>query len=320
MNNSPWGGAPEPEQRSGHGPFEPYDPWAGQAGHAPGPHATQDADALRTQVIPAAGATRAQQHPDPADGVDHSSGSQNGGGPYRAAAHATEHATEHPTEHGTGHQPEDAGVTGDTPDAPQPRKSRAGRNLPAAIGVALLLGGAIVGSLLTVPVIFVGIVLAAVLVGLWEFAGALGRAHDGQGTVRLPLVPLAVGAVAMEIAAYNRGPEGLGIATALTALAVMVWRMTEGPEDYLRDMSTGVFAAFYLPFLAGFAVLMLAADDGAQRVLTFMIVVVCSDTGAYAAGVLFGSHKMAPKISPGKTWEGFAGAVVTCAVAGALCL
>ncbi|WP_372498649.1 phosphatidate cytidylyltransferase [Yinghuangia soli] len=218
-------------------------------------------------------------------------------------------------------------VTGDhgngTAQPQQPKKSRAGRNLPAAIGVALLLGGAIVGSLLTVPVIFVGIVLAAVLVGLWEFSGALGRARTapgGPGPVRLPLIPLAVGAVAMLIAAYERGPEGLGIATALTALAVMVWRMTEGPEDYLRDMATGVFAAFYLPFLAGFAVLMLAADDGAKRVLAFMIVVVCSDTGAYAAGVAFGKHKMAPKISPGKTWEGFAGAVATCAVAGALCL
>lgn len=361
MNNSTWGGEPDPEGRSGHGPFEPYDPWAGQAVQVPGPHPAHDADALRTQVIPAmpadiagmaaaggtsdawpgeygSGSTRAQQHPDVAEGVHHSGGIHDGTASYLGDG-ASDGASEGDDGGHTAYLPVvDPGVRApheaaeppvsgrDTPQAP--KKSRAGRNLPAAIGVALLLGGAIVGSLLTVPVVFVGIVLAAVLIGLWEFSGALGRAHaqatqNGKaapGTVRLPLIPLAAGAVAMEIAAYQRGPEGLGIALALTALAVMVWRMTEGPEDYLRDMATGVFAAFYLPFLAGFAVLMLAADDGAMRVLTFMIVVVCSDTGAYAAGVSFGKHRMAPTISPGKTWEGFAGAVVTCAVGGALCL
>ncbi|MDI2127503.1 phosphatidate cytidylyltransferase [Yinghuangia seranimata] len=335
MNNSPWGGAAEPDHRSGTGPFEPYDPWAGQAVQAPAPYGTQDADALRTQVIPAMPAepagttcpdggpaddhgwsdghglasTQAQQHPDSADGVHLHDESRTHDDAY--AGHRAPEST------ATAAAPAATAVTGQEKPA---KKSRAGRNLPAAIGVALALGGVIVGSLLTVPVVFVGIVLAAVLVGLWEFSGALARGHEGQRSVRLPIVPLAVGSVAMLIAAYERGPEGLGIATALTALAVMVWRMTEGPEDYLRDMATGVFAAFYLPFLAGFAVLMLADDDGAKRVLTFMIVVVCSDTGAYAAGVLLGKHKMAPKISPGKTWEGFAGAVLTCAVAGALCL
>lgn len=342
MNNSTWDGAPEPDG-SGTGPFEPYDPWAGQAVQVPGPHPAPDADALRTQVIPpvelagvaaeagddawryGAGSTRAQQHPGASDGVHLSGALPDGSGAYYGA-------DDHEAADDGGHTAYlSAGEPGVRPDdarrdpavngrAPEPRKSRAGRNLPAAIGVALLLGGAIVGSLLTVPVLFVGIVLAAILVGLWEFSGALGRAHAGHGTIRLPLIPLAVGAIAMEIAAYERGPEGLGIATALTALAVMVWRMTEGPENYLRDVATGVFAAFYLPFLAGFAVLMLAADDGAKRVLTFMIVVVCSDTGAYAAGVTMGKHKMAPTISPGKTWEGFGGAVAACAIAGALCL
>ncbi|HSA49983.1 MAG TPA: phosphatidate cytidylyltransferase [Yinghuangia sp.] len=363
MNNSTWGGASEPDRRSGLGPFEPYDPWAGQALQAPGPHTTPEADALRTQVIPVTpaeapgmvaaegppqgdggawpgydtGSTRAQQHPDETDGVDLSGATPIATGRDYGDHYGEDHEAADDGGHtvylpvvdpGVRPEPEDAGPdsVGPAADRPvsgasdAPRKSRAGRNLPAAIGVALLLGGAIVGSLLTVPVLFVGIVLAAVLVGLWEFSGALGRADEARGTVRLPLVPLAAGAVAMQIAAYEHGPEGLVIAAALTALAVMVWRMTEGPENYLRDVATGVFAAFYLPFLAGFAVLMLAADDGAKRVLAFMIVVVCSDTGAYAAGVSFGRHKMAPTISPGKTWEGFAGAVVTCALAGALCL
>jgi phosphatidate cytidylyltransferase len=43
---------------------------------------------------------------------------------------------------------------------------------------------------------------------------------------------------------------------------------------------------------------------------------VCSDTGGYAAGVLFGRHPLAPIVSKAKTWEGFAGSVAACSAAG----
>ncbi len=55
---------------------------------------------------------------------------------------------------------------------------------------------------------------------------------------------------------------------------------------------------------------MTVAPDGIGRVLTFMICVVASDVGGYAAGVLAGRHPMAPTISPKKSWEGFAGSLV----------
>ncbi|MET0862712.1 MAG: phosphatidate cytidylyltransferase, partial [Nakamurella sp.] len=55
-------------------------------------------------------------------------------------------------------------------------------------------------------------------------------------------------------------------------------------------------------------------------ILTFMILVVCSDTGGYVAGVLFGKHPMAPKISPKKSWEGFTGSVAAAMIGGALCV
>jgi phosphatidate cytidylyltransferase len=61
---------------------------------------------------------------------------------------------------------------------------------------------------------------------------------------------------------------------------------------------------------------MLVPQDGAARIITFLIMVVSSDTGGYAAGVLFGKHPMAPSISPKKSWEGFAGSVTFCVVAG----
>ncbi|MEU6686152.1 phosphatidate cytidylyltransferase [Streptomyces sp. NPDC046832] len=200
--------------------------------------------------------------------------------------------------------------------APKPPKKSAGRDLSAAIGVGVGLGAVIVASLFVVKAVFVGVVAVAVVVGLWELTK---RLEERKG-IRAPLVPLALGGAAMVITGYVRGAEGAWVAMALTALAVLVWRMTEPPEDYLRDVTAGVFAAFYVPFLATFVAMMLTADDGPQRVLTFLLLTVVSDTGAYAVGWRFGRHKLAPRISPGKTREGLLGAVSFAMVAGALCM
>ncbi|MFF6916751.1 phosphatidate cytidylyltransferase [Streptomyces sp. NPDC012466] len=199
--------------------------------------------------------------------------------------------------------------------APKPPKKSAGRDLSAAIGVGVGLGAVIVASLFVVKAVFVGVVAVAVVVGLWELTK---RLEERKG-IRAPLVPLALGGAAMVVAGYVRGAEGAWVAMALTALAVLVWRMTEPPEGYLRDVTAGVFAAFYVPFLATFVAMMLTADDGPQRVLTFLLLTVVSDTGAYAVGWRFGRHKLAPRISPGKTREGLLGAVSFAMVAGALC-
>lgn len=202
------------------------------------------------------------------------------------------------------------------PPAPAPQKKSAGRDLGAAIGVGVGLGAVIIASLFVVKAVFVGVIAVAVVVGLWELTS---RLEERKG-IKAPLVPLAVGGAAMVVAGYVRGPEGAWVAMALTALAVLVWRMTEPPEGYLKDVTAGVFAAFYVPFLATFVALMLTADDGAWRVMTFLLLTVVSDTGAYAVGWRFGTHKLAPRISPGKTREGLFGAVSFAMVAGALCM
>jgi phosphatidate cytidylyltransferase len=219
---------------------------------------------------------------------------------------------------GDGARPDDPGhgdATVEQPATAPPSTGRAGRNLGAAIGVGLGLGAVILASLLIYRPAFLVVVLAAVVIGVVELTRAV-RA----GEFRPPLVPVVVGAVAMLALAWTRGPDGLVVGFLLTVLAVVLWRLADGPQAYLRDASAGVLVALYVPLLAGFAVLLLAPDDGVARVLAFIATVVCNDVGGYAAGVLFGKHSMAPRISPKKSWEGMAGSVVACVLLATLLL
>ncbi|MEU1422698.1 phosphatidate cytidylyltransferase [Kitasatospora sp. NPDC005751] len=197
---------------------------------------------------------------------------------------------------------------------PQPRKQRGGRNLQAAIGVGVGLGAVIIASLFVVKALFLFVVMAAVSVGIWELTSRLAERKQ----IKAPLVPLVAGGIAMIATGYWAGVQWAAASLALTGLAVMVWRMAEPPENYLRDITAGIFTAFYVPFLATFVAMMLAADDGPQRIVLFLIVTVCSDTGAYAVGYKFGKNKLAPTISPGKTREGLAGGIGLSMLAGAL--
>jgi phosphatidate cytidylyltransferase len=193
------------------------------------------------------------------------------------------------------------------PTTERPAGGRAGRNLRAAIGVGVGLVALIIASLFIWRPAFLGVLTAAILVAVVELIRALRK-----GRFSPPLVPVLIGALAMEALAWSRGPTGLVVGFLLTALAVLLWRLGDGPAGYLKDAAAGVLVALYVPLLAGFAVLLLVPDDGAVRVLTFIATVVASDVGGYAAGVLFGKHPMAPSISPKKSWEGMAGSVLAC--------
>jgi phosphatidate cytidylyltransferase len=160
---------------------------------------------------------------------------------------------------------------------------------------------------------FLVILLAAVLISVWELSRALRSAR-----VRPPLVPLLLGSVAIIAVSWLSGRSGLAVTTILTVLAVLVWRLSDGPVGYWRDASTAVLITVYVPLLAGFAVLMLRPDDGATRIAAFIVTVVCSDVGGYVAGVLFGRHPMSATISPKKSWEGLGGSVLACMIAGVL--
>lgn len=197
----------------------------------------------------------------------------------------------------------------DVGERPVPRK--AGRNLPAAIAVGLSLGALILVTLFTNRAAFAGVIVAAVAVGVLELARAIER--TGAHAARTPLV---VGGGVTIVAAYQRGTPALLFGLVVTCLACLAWRLPEGVPGYLRDWTASVFVAAYVPFLAGFAAMLVAEPDGAARIVAFIATVVCSDVGGYVAGVLKGKHAMAPTVSPKKTWEGFAGSTVACVVCG----
>ena len=198
---------------------------------------------------------------------------------------------------------------------------RAGRDLRAAFGSAIVLLAAIALSLLIWKTAFMIIVAAAVVVAIWE----LGRGFSAKD-IDLPEQPLMVGGVVMVAVAYFWGAPALVTATAVTALATMLWLLNRGVEGYVQNATASVFSLIYVPFLGSFVALLLSEgegvngggldDPGVQGIIAFILVTIASDIGGYVAGVLFGRHPMAPVISPKKSWEGFAGSVVFCLAAG----
>lgn len=203
-----------------------------------------------------------------------------------------------------------------TSEADSVKVSRAGRNLPAAIGVGVMLGVLVILTLFVIPRwTFVVLATAAVSIGVWELCRAMRT-----GGFAVPLVPSIVGCVCMMSAAFVGGGQALLVCFGLTLIAVLLWRVADGAAGAARDVMGGALVAAYPSLLASFSSLLLAPDDGSWRLFTFVAVGVASDVGGYAVGVLAGRHPMAPTISPKKSWEGFAGSVLFCMLVGAVCV
>ena len=200
-------------------------------------------------------------------------------------------------------------------------EARTGRNLVSAIAIGVGLGALLIVSLVVVKALFM--VMAAALAGL--VALELARALRLAGR-QVPRVPSVVAAVVIVPAAYFLDADGLWILALAGIALVVVWRLVEAavartrvPGPALRrDVGAAVLVQIYGPYLASFSVLLVRQDEGQWWVLAFLILAVVCDVGAYASGLAFGRHPMAPTISPKKTWEGFAGAAVAVMVAGAL--
>ncbi|MCX2747508.1 phosphatidate cytidylyltransferase [Arthrobacter sp. MI7-26] len=205
---------------------------------------------------------------------------------------------------------------------------KAGRNLPAAIGVGLAMLFAVLGGLLFLPLGFVLLTTAFAVLGVWE----IFRALEAQGT-RMPIIPVMTGTVAIPLAAYFGGPESQLFAMLVSSAAVLLWRSLESAAGAPRSVFAGIFTLAWVPFLISFAILPLHISGGATtaglwpdgqvpagawQIAVMLLLVVSNDTFGYLVGSLFGKHPMAPKISPKKSWEGFAGSVAGAMVIGIL--
>jgi phosphatidate cytidylyltransferase len=176
----------------------------------------------------------------------------------------------------------------------------------------VLLAGVLAGLFLW-PLAFVAIVAVFSVVGCWEVA----RALETTGT-DVPLVPVAVGGVALPFAAYYGGAEALGFALGGTVLLVMLWRVIEASAGSSRSVAASTFVLLWVPFLISFSVLLFNEEKGQLLVAMVLLLVVANDTFGYLVGAFFGKHPMAPRISPKKSWEGFAGSCAGAMVVGIL--
>lgn len=204
----------------------------------------------------------------------------------------------------------------DSSPAAAGRTPRAGRDLPAAIGVGVGVGAVAIALLALLRPGFMALIAIVMAIAVWEMRSTLQRA---QG-ISLVWVPLAIGVMGTVVATWWWGHRAQAIGLAATLIGIMFYRLAKGANGFVADVTTSVFLAVYLGGLGSFATLLVRPEDGFGRVLVFLIVVVCSDTGGYAVGVLAGRHPMAPRISPKKSWEGLAGSVVTAVIGGAVAL
>lgn len=190
---------------------------------------------------------------------------------------------------------------------------KAGRNLPAAIASGLALVAIVVVSLSTVKWLFGVVAILALLVAVHEFVNVLNRRN-----ISVSRTPVYLATVIVPTVAYIWGFEAQLIAMGVSILLVMFWRIRKGAAGFLVDVGASVLLVAYLPFMAAFLMLTLAADNGPWRVVVFILLTISNDIGGYVFGVLFGKHPMAPHLSPKKSWEGFAGSVTLQSVVGIL--
>jgi phosphatidate cytidylyltransferase len=200
-------------------------------------------------------------------------------------------------------------------------RARTGRNLIAAIGIGVTLGALLIVSLFVWKPLF--IVFGGLLVGFatFELASALRFAGRNVPRVASTVVGLAILPVA-----FFWHVSGLWVALLAAVVLITIYRLVEllrpshrtGTREVLLDVGAGAFVQVYVAFSAGFYLVLTGSDRGEWWTLAALIIVVFTDVGAYASGLRFGRHKLAPAISPGKTWEGFAGSLVVAIAFGAV--
>lgn len=194
-----------------------------------------------------------------------------------------------------------------------PLSGRSGRDLRVAITSGVLLAALFFATIAWSPWAFVTFVAVLLVIAMLELDSAFrsGNVH--------PATPVAIGAgLAMLYGAYGAGSPGQTAGLVLLLIGAAAWSGLRG-ADATAGFGVTLLMTLWVPFLASFLGLLLARPDGIWLVMATVALTVANDIGAYAFGSAFGRHKLAPKVSPAKSWEGFAGGLVTVlALAGAV--
>lgn len=190
---------------------------------------------------------------------------------------------------------------------------RAGRKLLPSILVSLLLLAIIFTTINTEPLLFFGFIWVVIMIGVREIAHAYRK-----GGIELPGYVLMIAATVLLVATWNGETEGLAVSAGLTIPILMFTLLLISQKDFIKRSTSAVFITFYLAVLGGFILLLANHPDGALRILALVVLIACNDTFAYIAGVLLGKHKLAPTISPKKSWEGLIGGAIASIVGGSL--
>ena len=188
---------------------------------------------------------------------------------------------------------------------------RAGRKLLPSIATSLSLMALVWALLKYFPAGFASLVALALVLAIKELAHAFSSSdtYVSKRSLMLSSVGLSAGA-------WFGGIRGLAIGLGIALCLMLIALLRKGPQGFVKSASASVFALVYLPFLAGFLILLARPHNGLEQVMVFVILVASNDTFAYVTGVLIGKHPMAPKHSPKKTWEGLAGSIIFTTILG----
>lgn len=192
-----------------------------------------------------------------------------------------------------------------------------GRNLLVAVAVGAALAAIFLVSLFWHPLAFALVVLALVIVGTIETARALR--HAGR-PVALP-VALTASSV-LVIGAYLAGAVGQVVGVLTLFLGAGLWELGDRHRhDAVGRMARTSFLVLWTGFLGSFGVLLVHRPaEGAVAGLAVIGAAIFTDIGAYAVGTLLGRHKLAPSISPAKSWEGLVGGLALAGLVAVLVL